>query len=60
MLHIYSGDNILWDFKNLDCLHPLLEPHLIVVEGFACLHDSWSYVVGDLVPLLGSPMANRF
>ena len=33
--------------------------HLIVVEGFEYPNDPRSYVVWDLMPLVGSPKANR-
>ena len=33
--------------------------HLIVVEGFKLLNDPRSYVVWGLMPLVGSPKANR-
>ena len=37
----------------------LLEPlHLTIMEGFGCPDDPRSYVVGDYLPLVGSPKAN--
>lgn len=33
--------------------------HCFVVEGLACPHDPWRYVVGGFAPLQGSPMALR-
>ena len=38
---------------------PPLDHHLIVLEGFEYLNDPRSYVVLDLMPLVGSPKANR-
>ena len=38
---------------------PSLNWHLIVVEGFVHLYDPMSYVVQGLMPLVGSPKANR-
>ena len=38
---------------------PPLNRHLIVVEGFEYPNDPRSYVVWGLMPLVGSPKANR-
>ena len=38
---------------------PPLNHHLIVVEGFEYPNDPRSYVVWGLMPLVGSPKANR-
>ena len=39
--------------------HIIMNRHLIVVEGFEHPNDPRSYVVQGLMPLVGSPKANR-
>ena len=47
------------DYIYIVCIHTSLNRHLIVVEEFEHLNDPRSYVVRGLMPLLGSPKANR-
>ena len=44
-------------YKNDDLYNPSRNRLLTVVEGFGCLHDPRSYVVGGCLPLIGSPTA---
>lgn len=38
--------------------YPFMNCRLIVVDGSEYLNDPSSYVVGDCLPLIGSPKAN--
>ena len=44
---------------DLKMIPPPLNRNLIVVEGFEYPNDPRSYVVWGLMPLVGSPKANR-